>query len=142
LTASTRATHHRVRFHLFLSLLLWKLCLFLRGQKNAFELDPTRAGCCTLCGAVKTCRYEGVAADITAWLPKLKRPGGVFLFNDYDDRPESEVSGGGGSGSGLGGVYFSGVAAAVQDFARAHGREVLVGTPFAPPGPGNAAVLF
>ena len=29
--------------------------------------------------------YEGVAADLLAWLPKLRRPGGVVIFNDYGE---------------------------------------------------------
>ena len=29
------------------------------------------------------CRYQGVAADVLAWLPKLKLNGGSLIFNDY-----------------------------------------------------------
>ena len=79
--------------------------------------------------------YEGVAADILAWLPKLQRPGGVMIFNDYDS----------GDGEGLGGVRSTGfpeVAMAVHDLAKTHGRRVIVGSKDKPPGRGNAAIVF
>ena len=30
--------------------------------------------------------YSAVATDIMLWMPKLRRPGGVIIFNDYRQR--------------------------------------------------------
>jgi hypothetical protein len=66
--------------------------------------------------------YEGVAADINAWLPKLKRLGGSLIFNDYS--------------------LFKGVTRAVDDFVRGHDLTLLIGDMAKPPGAFNAAVVF
>lgn len=70
--------------------------------------------------------YEGVAADIIAWLPKLKR-GGAFIFNDV-------------AHDGL--DPFPGVTRAVLDFTRGTDAELIVGSFQVPPGIGNAAMIL
>ena len=50
--------------------------------------------------------YAGVAADANAWLPKLRRPGGALVFNDY--------------------LLIDAVTRAVNDFARGHGYDIQV----------------
>ncbi len=47
---------------------------------NAASFVPDKSIDCVFVDGLHT--YEGVASDILAWLPKLKRPGGSFVFND------------------------------------------------------------
>jgi len=85
--------------------------------------------------------YAAVSADINAWLPKLKRPGGALVFNDYLD--VSTIGGGLGNHSpDLSQVAFPGVVRAVDDFVRGHRLKLIVGDYGKPPGIINAAVVF
>ena len=69
--------------------------------------------------------YEGVKEDIGVWVPKLRKPGGLLIFNDY------------------GNVEFPGVTRAADEFFEAHPEmELIIGAEGKPPGLGNAAVLF
>jgi len=68
--------------------------------------------------------YSGVATDILAWAPKLKRPGGAMVFND------------------VGFAAFPGVSRAVAEWVNTHRLQWAMGHRGMPPGQGNLAVVF
>lgn len=66
-----------------------------------------------------------MAADVLAWLPKLKSPGGSLIFNDY------------------GSDFFPGVTRAASEMIRSRNWTSVVYGEFAkPPGVGNVALII
>ena len=68
--------------------------------------------------------YEGVRDDIAAYLPLMKRPGGLFIFNDVHNN------------------FFPGVDKALNEFLAKEGLTAHYGTNKVPPGDSNCGVLL
>jgi len=109
--AADQAGQHGCRYH-----------LFRRYSADAAEFFPDGSLDVVFVDGLHT--YEGVSTDILAWGPKLRRPGGSFIFND------------------LGFGMFPGVDRAVDDFVRIMGLGVVMGALGVPPGIANGAVVL
>lgn len=74
-------------------------------------------------------RYEGVAADIEAWWPRVKADGGLLVVNDFQREAKGVRA------------AFPGVARAFLEFAQRQQLQVVDGAVGVPPGVLNAMVI-